>query len=149
MPRVQVGLVGVGNCASAFVQGLCYYGKLESEADSVGLRHPKVGGLAPKDIQVVAAFDVDERKIGKDLAKAIFAKPNNASKMASVSSTGVKVSKGTLLDGISESAKDIVQVSNKPDADVAKLLKDWCMRRLCWSSSGICPAIQKRSVATT
>jgi myo-inositol-1-phosphate synthase len=124
MPKVKVGLVGVGNCASAFIQGLCYYEQLKRESDCVGLRNPRIGGLAPKDIQIVAAFDVDERKVGKDLAEAIFAKPNNAPKMSSVPSTGIKVSKGPLLDGISEPAKNIVQISNKPDADVSKILKE-------------------------
>jgi len=124
LPNVKVALVGVGNCASAFVQGLQYYGKLEKEEDCTGLRNPRIGGLAPKDIQVVAAFDVDERKVGKDLAGAIFAKPNNAPKIASVPSAGVTVKKGPLLDGVGESTKSIVQVSNKPDSDVAKALRE-------------------------
>src|SRR3990170_8705280 len=111
MPKVKVALIGVGNCASAFVQGLNYYGKLEKTEDSTGLRNPKIGGLAPKDIQVVAGFDVDIRKVGKDLAEAIFAKPNNAPRIAAVPSTGVTVNKGRLLDGIGESTKTIVQVS--------------------------------------
>ena len=123
MPNVKVALVGVGNCASAFVQGLHYYGKLEKEEACLGLRNPRIGGLAPRDIQVVAAFDVDERKVGKDLLEAIFAKPNNAPKIASVPSTGVTVNKGPLLDGVGESTKEIVQVSRKPDSDVAKVLK--------------------------
>jgi myo-inositol-1-phosphate synthase len=122
MPKVKVALVGVGNCASAFVQGLCYYEKIEREC--VGLRNPRIGGLAPKDIQVVAAFDVDERKVGKDLAEAIFAEPNNAPRIASTSPTGVIVNKGPLLDGISETAKTIVQISNKLDADVAGILQE-------------------------
>src|SRR4030067_2326443 len=117
MPKVKVALIGVGNCASAFVQGLNYYGKLEKTEDSAGLRNPKIGGLAPKDIQVVAAFDVDERKGGKDLAEAIFAPPNNAPKIAAVSSTGIKINKGPLLDGVGESTKNIVQVSRKSDSD--------------------------------
>src|SRR4030067_1612545 len=100
MPKVKVALIGIGNCASAFIQGLNYYGKLEKTEDSTGLRNPEIGGLAPKDIQVVAAFDVDERKVGKDLAEAIFAPPNNAPKVAEVSLMGVKVSKGPLLDGV-------------------------------------------------
>ncbi len=124
MQNVKVALIGVGNCASAFVQGLCYYRRLSNEQNCFGLRNPDVGGLAPKDIQVVAAFDVDDRKVEKDLAEAIFAKPNNAPKMASVQATGVMVSRGPLLDGIGESAKSIVQVSSKPEADVAKVLKD-------------------------
>ena len=124
MPKVKVALIGVGNCASAFIQGLNYYGKLEKKEDSTGLRNPEIGGLAPKDIQVVAAFDVDERKVGKDLAEAIFAKPNNAPKIAAVSSTGIKINKGPLLDGVGESTKNIVQVSRKSDSDVAKILKE-------------------------
>jgi myo-inositol-1-phosphate synthase len=124
MRKVKVALIGVGNCASAFVQGLHYYGKLEKEGDWTGLRNPKIGDLAPKDIQVVAAFDVDERKVGKDLAEAIFAEPNNAPKIASVPSTGVTVNKGPLLDGVGESTKNIVQASRKPDSDVAKILKE-------------------------
>jgi myo-inositol-1-phosphate synthase len=121
LPNVRVALIGIGNCASAFVQGLNYYGKLQT--DQTGLRNPKLGGLTPKDIQVVAAFDVDERKVGKDLAEAIHAAPNNAPKIAAVPSTSVTVNKGTLLDGVGESTKNIVQVSYKPDADVVKVLK--------------------------
>jgi len=124
MPKIKVALIGVGNCASAFIQGLQYYGKLEKTEDSTGLRHPLIGGLAPKDIQVVAAFDVDERKVGKDLADAIFAKPNNAPKIAAVQSTGVIVNKGPLLDGVGDSSKNIVNVSNAPDSNVVKVLKE-------------------------
>ena len=121
---MKVALVGVGNCASAFVQGLNYYGKLEKEEDCTGLRNPRIGGLAPKDIQVVAAFDVDERKVGKDLAEAILSEPNNAPRIASVPSTGVTVNKGPLLDGVGESTKNIVQVSREPDSDVAMVLRE-------------------------
>src|SRR3972149_8697174 len=124
MPKVKVALIGAGNCASAFLQGLCYYGKLEKEEDCTGLRNPIIGGLAPKDIQVVAAFDVDDRKVAKDLAEAILAKPNNAPRIASVPSTGVTVNKGPLLDGVGESTKNIVQVSREPDSDVAMVLRE-------------------------
>ena len=79
--------------------------------DFVGLRNPVLAGLSPKDIEVVAAFDVDERKVGKDLSEAIFATPNNAPKVADIPLTGVKVSKGPLLDGLGKSSKAIVQVS--------------------------------------
>jgi myo-inositol-1-phosphate synthase len=123
MPKVKVALIGVGNCASALVQGLQYYGRFEKKEDFSGLRNPNLGGLTPKDIQVVAAFDVDERKVGKDLAEAIFAKPNNAPKVADVPSTKVIVQKGPLLDGIGKSTQSVVQVSKAPDADVAKVLK--------------------------
>ena len=124
MPKVKVALIGVGNCASAFIQGIQYYGKLEKPEDFVGLRNPVLAGLSPKDIEVVAAFDVDERKVGKDLSEAIFATPNNAPKVSDVPLTGVKVNKGPLLDGLGKSSEAIVQVSNAPDANVVKVLKD-------------------------
>jgi myo-inositol-1-phosphate synthase len=122
--KVKVALIGIGNCASAFVQGLQYYGKREKEEDCVGLRNPQLGGLSTRDIQVVAAFDVNQRKVGKDLAEAIFAAPNNAPKVADVPSTGVVVHKGSLLDGVGKCTKDIVQISNAPDSNVAGVLKE-------------------------
>jgi myo-inositol-1-phosphate synthase len=123
VPKVKVALVGVGNCASAFIQGIQYYSKFQKPEDFVGLRNPVLAGLSPKDIEVVAAFDVDERKVGKDLSDAIFALPNNAPKVADVPLTGVKVDKGPLLDGLGNSSKAIVKVSNVPDAYVVKVLK--------------------------
>jgi len=121
--KVKVALIGVGNCASAFVQGLQYYRKRVKE-DWVGLRNPQLGGLSTQDIQVVAAFDVDQRKVGKDLAEAIFAAPNNAPKVAEVPAMGVVVQKGQLLDGVGESTKSIVQVSNAATADVTGVLRE-------------------------
>ncbi len=124
MPKVKVALIGVGNCASAFLQGLQYYGKAVKPEEFVGLRNPKLAGLSPSDIAVVAAFDVDERKVGLDLSEAIYAKPNNTPKVAQVPKTGVTVNKGPLLDGVGNSTKNIIQTSKKPDVDVAKLLKE-------------------------
>jgi myo-inositol-1-phosphate synthase len=124
LPKVKVALVGVGNCASAFIQGIQYYQKSSKPEDFVGLRNPVLAGLSSKDIEVVAAFDIDDRKVGKDLSTAIFAAPNNAPKVADVSSLGVKVAKGPLLDGLGDSTKAIVQVSNAPDTDVVKVLKE-------------------------
>jgi len=124
VPKVKVALIGVGNCASAFLQGLSYYGKAVKPEEFVGLRNPTLAGYAPNDITVVAAFDVDERKVGLDLSEAIYAKPNNAPQISQVSKTGVTVSKGPLLDGVGESTKHIVQASNKADVDVAKTLKE-------------------------
>ena len=122
MSKVKVALIGVGNCASAFVQGLHYYGKRVKE-DCVGLRNPQLGCLSTQDIQVVAAFDVDQRKVGKDLAQAIFSAPNSAPKVAEVPITGVVVQKGQLLDGVGECTKNIVQVSNEATADVTGVLR--------------------------
>ncbi len=124
MPKVKVALIGVGNCASAFLQGLQYYGKAVKPEEFVGLRNPTLAGFSPSDIKVVAAFDVDERKVGLDLSEAIYAKPINTPKVAQVPKTGVTVNKGPLLDGVGVSTKDIVHASNKPDVDVAKVLKD-------------------------
>ena len=123
MPKIKVALIGVGNCASAFIQGLQYYGKFEKE-DYIGLRNPQLGGLGPRDIQVVAAFDVDDRKVGKDLAEAIFARPNNAPKVTDVPLTNITVHKGPLLDGIGTYTKKMVQISNTPDSNVAEILKE-------------------------
>lgn len=124
MPKVKVALIGVGNCASAFLQGLSYYGKAVKPEEFIGLRNPKLAGYTPSDVEVVAAFDVDERKVGLDLSEAIYVKPNNTPKVAQVPKTGVTVTKGPLLDGVGESTKDIIKVSSKPDSDVAKTLKD-------------------------
>lgn len=121
MPSVKVALVGVGNCASAFLQGIAFYGK--SETDCVGLRNAKIAGLSAKDIEVVAAFDVDERKVGKDVGEAIFSKPNNAPRIINPNKTGVIVNKGPVLDGVGESTKSVVQISSKTDSDVGKVLK--------------------------
>jgi myo-inositol-1-phosphate synthase len=120
MPSVKVALIGVGNCASSFVQGIQYYSKQDN---TMGLRNPQLAGMAPQDIAVVAAFDVDCGKVGKDLSEAIFAKPNNAPKICDVAAMGVKVTKGPLLDGIGDSAKPLIQLSTEPDADVAATLK--------------------------
>lgn len=123
MPKVKVALIGVGNCASSFIQGIKYYSKIEKAEDSVGLRNPSLAGIHPGDIEVVAAIDVDEHKVGKDLSEAIFAEPNNAPKVTDVSVCGVKVAKGPLLDGVGESTKALIKVSEAPDEDVQKILK--------------------------
>ena len=119
MPKVKIALIGVGNCASALVQGLRYYG----DSDRTGLRNPSLAGLTPNDVEVVAAFDVDERKVGRDLAEAVFAEPNNAPKVAEVPETGIVVQKGPLLDGVGDSTRAVVKISGKPDSDVAQALK--------------------------
>ncbi len=124
MPKIKVALIGVGNCASAFIQGLRYYSNCEKDEKCVGLRHLFLGGFHPRDIQIVAAFDIDERKVGKDLADAIFAEPNNTPKLTKVPSTGVIVHKGPVMDGVGEYTRKIVQISSMPEANVAKTLKE-------------------------
>jgi myo-inositol-1-phosphate synthase len=120
MPKVKVALIGVGNCASSFIQGIQYYSK--PKADQQGLRNPTLAGFTPKDIEVVAAFDVDAHKVGLDLSEAIFAAPNNAPKVTDVPKLGVKVSKGPLLDGVGESTKALIEVSKEKDANVSAVL---------------------------
>ncbi|MCX8153756.1 MAG: inositol-3-phosphate synthase [Candidatus Bathyarchaeota archaeon] len=122
MAKIKVALAGVGNCASAFIQGLRYYSVFRE--NPVGLRHPVLGGYKVSDIQVVAAFDVDKRKVGKDLAEAIFAEPNNAPRVIDVPQTGVTVQKGPLLDGLGENTSRVIEPSSQPDVNVAKALRD-------------------------
>jgi myo-inositol-1-phosphate synthase len=124
LPKIKVALIGVGNCASAFIQGLRYYSNCEKDEKCIGLRHLFLGGFHPRDIQIVAAFDIDERKVGKDLAEAIFAEPNNAPKLTKVPSTGVMVHKGPVMDSVGEYTRKIVQISSIPEANVAKTLKE-------------------------
>ena len=124
LSKIKIALVGVGNCTSAFVQGLHYYGNCEREEECVGLRNLFLGGFHPRDIQIVAAFDIDNRKVGKNLSEAVFAQPNNTLKLVDVPQTNVTVRKGPVLDGIGEYTKDIVQVSNLPEANAANTLKN-------------------------
>jgi myo-inositol-1-phosphate synthase len=121
MPKIKVALAGVGNCASALTQGLTYYDIFKE--NPIGLRNPQLGGFTVNDIQIVAAFDIDKRKVGKDLSEAIFAPPNNAPRVTDIAATSVTVQKGPLLDGIGKSAQSIIQHSNQPDADVAQALR--------------------------
>jgi len=99
--KIKIGIIGVGNCASALVQGLTYYGK--DNITRPGLMHTSLGGYTVSDIEVVFAVDIDERKVGVDVADAIFSQPNCAVKFCkNVCKTGVIVSRGVVLDGVSE-----------------------------------------------
>ncbi len=120
MGKIKVAIAGVGNCASAIIQGVHYYSK---RGPDEGLTYWDVGGYTPKDIRFVAAFDVNAKKVGKDLSKAIFQPPNNTVKRPDVPEMGVTVKKGPLHDGIGRYLKDVVQVANKPDEDVVEELR--------------------------
>jgi len=100
LPEIRVAIVGVGNCASALVQGVEYYKNVKEEVKVPGLMHVNFGGYHIRDIKFVAAFDVNKQKIGKDLSEAIFVEPNSCSKFASVPKLGVKVLPGPILDGV-------------------------------------------------
>lgn len=102
MDKVKVAIVGLGNCASSLIQGIHYYAD-KSSSDAIGLMHWSMGGYRPGDIEVVAAFDIDARKVGKDVSEAIFAAPNCTTVFhKNVPATGVKVSMGPVMDGFSE-----------------------------------------------
>jgi myo-inositol-1-phosphate synthase len=119
--KIKVAIAGVGNCASALVQGLHYYSK---KGPDEGLTYWDVGGYTPKDVEFVAAFDVNARKVGKDLSQAIAQPPNNTVKIADVPTTGVRVKRGPLMDGIGKYLKDVISVSGQPEVDVTQELKD-------------------------
>ncbi len=105
MTSINIALIGVGNCSSSLVQGLEYY--REGSNDTVGLMHHEMGGYKPSDIKVVAAWDVDTRKVGKDVAEAIFAKPNCTAVFApTVTPTGTVVRMGKVLDGVADHMAD-------------------------------------------
>jgi len=131
--KVKVAIAGVGNCASALLQGISFYGnsyinenKEISDVNDTpeGLIAYSLGGIRPGDIEFVAAFDVVESKVGRDLADAIFANPNNTIKISDVPSTGIKVQKAKVLDGIGRRLNERVKISDSPAADVSKLLRE-------------------------
>jgi myo-inositol-1-phosphate synthase len=124
--KIKVALAGIGNCASALIQGTKYYDVSSNgkSNDSIGLTAFDLGGYEPKDIEFVAAFDVIDSKVGKDLSEAIFAEPNNTVKIADVEKLNVIVEKGEVLDGLGNHYRGKVQVSDKAPENVAKVLKD-------------------------
>ncbi|KYH39934.1 MAG: Myo-inositol-1-phosphate synthase (INO1) [Candidatus Bathyarchaeota archaeon B26-2] len=122
--KIRVALAGVGNCASALIQGVEYYRRAEREEEAIGLRRLYLGGYHPKDIEFVCAFDVAAGKVGVDLSEAIFAPPNDTVKLVEVPKTGVKVLRGPLLDGVSEPLKNVIEVDESEEVDVAAALKE-------------------------
>jgi len=130
MTKIRVGIVGVGNCASSLVQGVEYYRHASGGAhDQTGLMHYDLGGHRPEDIEIVCAFDIDERKVGQPLHKAIFAKPNKAIDIwPELPDYGVTVQMGPILDGVSEHMADYPPdetflPGNRPAVDVATVLR--------------------------
>ncbi len=118
--EVRVALAGVGNCASSLVQGVEYYRK---QSKPTGLALPKVKNYTVSQIRFVAAFDVDERKVGKDLAEAIFAEPNSTRRFIEPPKTGVKVEMAQPLDGVSPVVGEKIQVSNTRPASITRSIE--------------------------
>lgn len=122
--KVRVAIAGVGNCASALVQGVAYYRDADPGATVPGLMHVDLGGYHVRDVEFVAAFDVVAGKVGKDLAEAIAAPPNNTCRFADVPATGVEVRRGPTLDGLGRYLRNVVtEAPERPD-DVARSLRD-------------------------
>jgi myo-inositol-1-phosphate synthase len=121
--KVRVGIVGVGNCASSLVQGLSYYRDASGNEPVPGLMNVELGGYHVSDVEVSAAFDVNASKVDRDLAEAIFAKPNNTQRFALVPPSGIRVHRGPTLDGLGKYLRDAVEESEETEADVADVLR--------------------------
>ena len=124
MSTVRIAIVGVGNCASSLVQGLTYYRDADPSEDVPGLMHVELGGYHVRDVEVVAAFDVDAKKVGKDVAEAIFTEPNNTIRFSDVAPLGVPVSRGHTLDGLGIYYREAVVESDEPETDIVQVLRD-------------------------
>ncbi len=124
MGKINVAIIGAGNCASSLVQGVCYYKKAEPTQFVPGLMHVNLGSYHISDINFVAAFDIDRNKVGKELARAIFTAPNNTVKFCDVPATGVKVQRGMTHDGLGKYLSQIIEKAPGPTADIVGILKE-------------------------
>lgn len=124
MSSVRVAIVGVGNCASSLVQGVEFYRDAKAGDDVPGLMHVQFGDYHVSDVEFVAAFDVDDKKVGKDLSEAINASENCTIKIAEVPTLGVEVQRGPTLDGIGKYYAATIDESAKEPVDVVQALKD-------------------------
>jgi len=124
MGKINVAIIGVGNCCSSLVQGVHYYGKAKENEFVPGLMHVNLGGYHISDINFVAAFDIDKNKVGKDLSEAIYTLPNNTFKFCDVPPTGVTVQRGMTHDGLGKYLSQIIQKAPGPTADITNILKE-------------------------
>jgi myo-inositol-1-phosphate synthase len=121
--EIRVAIIGVGNCANSLVQGITYYKDATNDSEIPGLMHPVLGGYHIKNINFVLALDVDAKKVGLDLAEAIWASENNTIKFANVAKTGVSVKRGATLDGLGRYYKETITESTAAPVDVVAELK--------------------------
>ena len=124
MSDINVAIIGVGNCASSLIQGVSKYSNSTNDEEIPGIMHPVLGEYGIGDIKFVAAFDVDQNKVGLDLSQAIFAEPNNTIKFSDVPNQGVNVSRGMTHDGIGRYTGEIITKSEGSTDDIVGILKD-------------------------
>ncbi|MFM1786312.1 MAG: hypothetical protein RL228_262 [Actinomycetota bacterium] len=124
MSEIRVAIVGVGNCAASLVQGVEFYKDASPKETVPGLMHVQFGEYHVKDVKFVAAFDVDSKKVGKDLSEAILASENNTIKLCDVPKSGVIVQRGHTYDGLGKYYRLTIEESNEAPVDIVKALKD-------------------------
>ncbi|MCA6119215.1 inositol-3-phosphate synthase [Bradyrhizobium sp. WSM 1738] len=120
--KVRVGIVGVGNCASSFVQGLTHYADARANEPLAGLMNIDLGGYHIRDIEIASAFDVNAKKVGRDVSEAIYAAPNNTFRFADARLTGTIVERGPTMDGLGRYLREEIEESDLPVVDVAERL---------------------------
>ncbi|MEE8472594.1 MAG: inositol-3-phosphate synthase [Dehalococcoidia bacterium] len=124
MTNINVAVIGVGNCASSLIQGVQFYQDADKKQFVPGLMHVDLGGYHIKDINFVAAFDIDKNKVGKDLSEAIFSTPNNTIKFSDVPPLGVKVDRGMTHDGLGKYLSEMITKAPGSTANIEKILRD-------------------------
>ena len=124
MGQINVAIIGVGNCASSLVQGVNKYKEVQGDQKIPGLMHNELGGYSVGDINIVAAFDVDEDKVGVDLSEAIFTNNNNSLKFYDVPKTGVEVNRGMTHDGLGKYLSTMVKKASGSTSDITGILKE-------------------------
>jgi len=124
MGKIRVAIIGVGNCASSLVQGVHFYKNAKEGERIPGIMHVNLGGYHIGDIQFTAAFDIDKRKVRKDLAEAIYTYPNNTYRFCDVPKTGVQVLRGMTHDGLGEYLSKIIEKAPGATADIIRVLKE-------------------------
>jgi myo-inositol-1-phosphate synthase len=122
--EIRVAIIGVGNCANSLIQGVTYYQDTHENTAIPGLMHPVLGGYHISDIKFVAAFDVDAKKVGLDVAEAIWASENNTIKFADVAPTGIIVQRGVTLDGLGRYYRETIVESDAQPVDIVQTLKE-------------------------
>ena len=124
MGEINVAIIGVGNCASSFVQGIEFYKNTEAGDDIPGIMHPVIAGYHIRDLKVKVAIDIDVEKVGKDLSEAIFSGLNNTERFSEVPHTGVTVVRGMTHDGLGKYLSQVIEKAPGGTADIVKLFKE-------------------------